>query len=407
MIVRGKRSPALSAFGQVVKPVLIAPMGTIEEEGGTKAGVKRKAFTANTVSIPTETIREEAPTTSVPEQSYQPNERKPKSENEDAQEPAETPFMLGIPMSRNTKKGAEFGFEVSKNIETEELAAPQPKKKALSVLSEKEEGNFSENEMKVKTEPPTDDIPKLDSIEAKPKGDPPKQEPEKFEPQKTDPPKQEPEKFEPQKTDPPKQEPEKVENPKEALEQSHTEPYNEVAAKDEKKNDKQDGLVRKNPIPDYDLVLQLNSNSSDTQSKIIESEVKNPEVPKSTKSLFGNSPFSKGETEEDIKKKEAIEAKKQLELKKIEENKKKLNDQKALLEAQKKGTEERANPFKQNPFNKPKQEPSIGEKNFQESVVREENPKPVSNTPDEKKTEVPEMSGTSNSFLHRQGAEKA
>jgi hypothetical protein len=392
MIVRGKRSPALSAFGQVVKPVLIAPMGTIEEEGGTKAGVKRKAFTANTVAIPTETIREEVPTTSVPEPSYPTNESKPQPESEDVQEPAESPFMLGIPMSRNTKKGAEFGFEVSKNNETEELVAPQPKKQALSVLSKKEESNFSENEMKVKTEP-RDEIPKLDSIEEKPKGDPPKQEPEKVEPQQTDPPKQEP-----QQTDPPKPEPEKVENPKEALEQPHTDPSEEVAPNNEKKNDKQNGLVRQNPIPDYELILQLNSNSSVTQSKLIESEIKKPELPKSTKSPFGNSPFSKEKPEEDIKKKEEIEAKKQLELKKIEENKKKLNDQKALLEAQKKGTEERPNPFKQNPFNKLKQEPSIGEKKSQESEVREENPKPVSNTLDEKKSEVPETSRTSNSL---------
>jgi hypothetical protein len=453
MIVRGKRSPALSAFGQVVRPALTLPMGTIEEEGKEKTGVKRKALTANTIAVPAETSKEEKLTNSAPDQENPRNETQTKTDGDDEQKPVEVPFMLGIPMSRNTKKGAEFGFEIPKSNEPEIIVQPASKKQALSVLSEKEESIVSESDLKVgakpisgdqitvpiekspqestskqepvKEEPSKGEAAKVEAPkEEPPKGDPPKKEPmkqepvkeepskgdaakveaPKEEPPKGDPPKKEPMKQEPVKEEPSKGEAAKVEAPKEEppkgeppkQEQVKSDPIKEAVPEDHDKNGKQSELGRKNPISDYELVLQLNSEASSTKPDINVAEVKKIDPPKpNTKGPFGSSPFSKGKPEEDLKKKGEEEATKKLELKKIEENKKKLSDQKALLEVQNKGGDEKPNPFKQNPFGKPKETAPIDSKKSPVVEVKAEETNLAKEGGEEKKPEDGEKSESS------------
>jgi hypothetical protein len=418
MIVRGKRSPALSAFGQVVRPALTLPMGTIEEEGKEKTGVKRKALTANTVAVPAETSKEEKLTNSAPDQENPRNETQTKTDGDDEQKPVEVPFMLGIPMSRNTKKGAEFGFEIPKSNEPEIIVQPASKKQALSVLSEKEESIVSESDLKVGAKPisgdqiavpieksPQESTSNLEPVKEEPsKGEAAKVEALKEEPPKGEPPKQEPVKQEPVKEEPPKGEAPKVEAPKEEppkgeppkQEPVKSDPIKEAVPEDQEKNGKQSELGRKNPISDYELVLQLNSEASSTKPDINVPEVKKIDPPKpNTKSPFGSSPFSKGKPEEDLKKKGEEEAKKQLELKKIEENKKKLSDQKALLEVQNKGGDEKSNPFKQNPFGKPKETAPIDSKKSPVAEVKAEETNLAKEGGDEKKPEDGEKSESS------------
>jgi hypothetical protein len=383
MIVRGKRSPALSAFGQVVRPALTLPMGTIEEEGKEKTGVKRKALTATTVAVPAETSKEEKLTNSAPDQENPRKETQTKTNGDDEQKPVEVPFMLGIPMSRNTKKGAEFGFEIPKSNEPEIIVQPASKKQALSVLSEKEESIVSESDLKVGAKPISGDqiaVP----IEKSPQESTSKQEPVKEEPPKGEAAKVEAPKEEPPKGEPPKQEPVK------------SDPIKEAVPEDQDKNGKQSELGRKNPISDYELVLQLNSEASSTKPDINVPEVKKIDPPKpNTKSPFGSSPFSKGKPEEDLKKKGEEEATKQLELKKIEENKKKLSDQKALLEVQNKGGDEKPNPFKQNPFGKPKETAPIDSKKSPVAEVKAEETNLAKESGEEKKPEDGEKSESS------------